>query len=893
MRVDVTPLTAEVVPGQPLFLTVMITNTSTVIGGYLVRLLGADPGWVEFDGEQVSLFPEEVRVLTVSITPPKGIPAGVRRIAVQVRELTPPEDSTITEVDLTVPAAKSLQVRADPLAVTAGKRAGFSIIAENTGNTMIAGRLAGDDPEGKVKFAFEPEIVTLQPGEHAVIDMRARARRHFTGSPAVRQLGVYLDDAPAGAFFTEPEPDDVKGARGEAAAVAQATFIQKSVLSRGALSLVGLLIAVTVFALVITMALGRLVGQTTADRDLALQVAAARNGGAATGTSGVAGTVKLLTNGKGLSAVAVSVFDASDTTKPLVTTATDKSGAYTVGQLAAGKYKLSFKRAGYVALWYPAATSDADATTVEVKPGEQKHGVDVSLGGVPASISGTVVGDDVSAATLYLETVPGGTSPRAPTTNAQSVAPLPAADPGSATPAPNPLAGGTAIVQKAPVGADGTFTLTNVPSPSVYELVVVKTGYATTTQELDVAGGETRTGVQLNLRKGDGLITGTVTDPSGPQGNATITATSGQTTLTTVSLTDAGKKGQFTLRGLPTPGSFTLTATLANHASQTLSLTLASGQKLTGVQITLNTSSGSLDGVVEAPAETTALQSKDKPAAGVTVTATNGLLTVQSETESRGQVGHWHIGGLPVPGTYTLTFARTDLTAQTVSVSLDANGKPSVGANVDATGVVRVTMQSATLKVSGKVWQICGSSCSDGFHSYSAGQKYGLGEATVTLNSGSTTYTVTTASTPTSADVGTYRIDNLPPGTYTRTITADGGFGTNSQVITLADGVVYPKDVTLSSPAAIKGILVGTDGKALTDWTVYLYQAEKYPSAYATSVTTDSTTGAFTISGVDPGKYLLAFSPTPDPSAAVKTKTVMVQPGESQDLHQITVNWQS
>ena len=57
MRVDVTPRAAEIGPGQQLFLTVTITNTSTVIGGYQVRMLGADPGWVQMDGEQVSLFP--------------------------------------------------------------------------------------------------------------------------------------------------------------------------------------------------------------------------------------------------------------------------------------------------------------------------------------------------------------------------------------------------------------------------------------------------------------------------------------------------------------------------------------------------------------------------------------------------------------------------------------------------------------------------------------------------------------------------------------------------------------------------------------------------------------------------------------------------------------------
>ncbi len=752
------------------------------------------------------------------------------------------------------------------------------MLAENTGNTMIAGRLAGDDPEGKVGFAFDPEIVTLAPGEHAVVDMRARARRRFTGSPTVRMLGLYLDEAPPEMFFNDPD-SEVKGPRGEQAAIANATFIQKSVLTRGALSLLGLLVAVTVFALVITMALGRLVGQTTADRDLALQVAAARNGGGATGTSGLAGTVKLLGASTPLGAVSVSVFDASDTTKPLVTTATTGTGTYQISQLAAGKYKLSFKRAGYVTLWYPAATSDADASTVVVKTGEQKHGLDVALGGIPASISGTVLGDDVSASTVYLETIPGTTG-SGTQTNGLRTTQLPTTDPATTatSPAPNPLTSGAAIVQKVPVGADGTFSLTNVPSPNVYELVVIKTGYATSTLQLNVAGGEARTGVELTLRKGDGTVTGTVSDPGGPIGGATITATSGQTTLTTVSLTDAAKKGSFTLRGLPTPGSFTLTATLANHAAQTLSLTLASGQKLTGVQINLSTSSGSLDGIV------TELPSGNA-APAVTVTATNGLLTVQSETQSDGKhIGHWHIGGLPLPGTYTLTFARSDLTAQTVSVSLDANGNIPPGSNatnVDSSGRVFVSMQPATTSLSGIVRQSCGhlTTCT----------VQPIPEATVTLNSGSTTYTVTTAGTPESQR-GDYLLENLPPGTYTLTVSVGSGVSPVSRVVNLVAGTPKVANIKVSMPAGVDGTLLanGDSASPLTGWSVFLYTAQQYPSVITRTVQTDST-GSFAFPGIDAGQYLIAVGPTTDPTGTVKTVQFTVSPSVTKHLNAISV----
>jgi hypothetical protein len=358
-------------------------------------------------------------------------------------------------------------------------------------------------------------------------------------------------------------------------------------------------------------------------------------------------------------------------------------------------------------------------------------------------------------------------------------------------------------------------------------------------------------------------------------GGATITATSGQTTLTTVSLTDAASKGKFTLRGLPTPGSFTLTATLAKHASQTLSLTLASGQKLTGVQITLGTSSGSLDGVVnELPS--------NQPAAGVTVTATDGLLTVQSETQSRDHIGHWHIGGLPVPGTYTLTFSRADLTSQTVSVSLDANGNvpsSSNGTSIDANGAVQVSMQSATTSLSGTVSRSCGANCAP----------VPLGEATVTLNSGASSYVVTTASTPHS-DIGAYRLDNLPPGTYTLTVSAGTGTTANSQVINLVAGIPGSRDITVNSPASITGTLLanGDPTTPLTGWTVFLYTAAQYPSLITRTVQTDSN-GAFSIDAVDAGDYLIALSPTSDPAAAVKTVRFTVQPSERYDLGNITV----
>lgn len=871
MRVEVTPRRLEAVPGISQRISVTIVNTETIIGGYSVRVLGADPGWVEVPDETISLFPDDTHTMAIGVTVPRGLAAGSRRIAVQVRELTPPEASSVVEIDIVVPAEPQVQVQVDPLALTAGKRAAFSLMVENTGNTQVIGFLAGDDEEQEVLFRFEPDRVALAPGQHTVVDMRASAKRRFFGSPTVRTLGLHLDQEPEDAFFDEryataPE----RRARDETDRLATATFIQKSVMSRGFLSLLGLLFAATVFAVVIVVALSKLVGQSTADRNLALQVAQARNQTATTGTSGVSGTVTLLTSGKPVPGVAVSVFSASDTSSPIATTATDARGGFAVTDLVAGKYKVSFRGAGFVELWYPAAATDADATTLTLAAGQVQGGLNVSLGGTPATISGSVIGDDVSAATLFLMTLPpGGT-----TVQASNVTSLQPQDPtpGVVTPPDN----GGAVVQRVPIGTDGSFNLTNVPSPSVYDLVVVKTGYATSTQRIDIGAGEHRTGVQITLSKGDGVISGTVTSATGPLGGATITATSGQSTANTVSLTGASA-GQFTLRSLPTPATFTVVASKVGFASQTLSLALAAGQKLTGVAITLNQSSGALNGVVT-------LLPGNSRVGGVGVTVSNGATTVQTATDSSNNVGSWHVGGLPVPSTYTVTFSRSDLQSQTVSVSLDAAGNVtpgSAGTRLTSDGIA-VSMQSSTATVAGTITQTATTHCSGGGS--------GLGEASVSLSSGTSTYSVTSASV--APNCGRYRLELIPPGTYTLTVAAGSGTSPSSKVITVTAGQISTQNVNLSRPASLSGTVAhcptascpgGAGLQARPGWSVFLYLQTDYPfQVDATTITASN--GTFAFNNLAAGNYIVAAGPTTDPANATNTLPKIVHPSTNETI---------
>jgi len=893
MRLSVSPTRVELDQSQSFTLAITVTNTGTVIGGYHLRILGADPSWVRLDAENLSLFPESTETVLARIEIPPGVGAGDRRIAVQVREVTPPQAVAVAEVELTVPGRESVRMSLSPMSVTCGKKGRFSVVAENTGNTPVSVAPIGTDPEAKIGFTFVPDVLDLAPGEHVITDLRTSARRRWFGTPVVRPFALSAvtpserDEIQAraaaaiqakrrakrlGRKNTVAEPATGQAPPEPPKPLAQGSIIQKPKLGRGVLSLLSLLLAVTVFAVVITVALSRLVGVSAADRDLAIQVAQARNDASAgTGSSALGGTVTFLTGGAPAADVTVEVFSAGDLTTPVISTATDKDGAWTVATLSAGSYKIRFRGAGFAELWYPNSLSGADATAVKLDQAQKVTDLAVTLGGLPATISGKVTGADVAGSILTVQ-VPteflhpvdtggsssgtGGDAAAGDAGGAAAGAAAAAAGAGGAATeagAADAAASGAdtsipsgAALQTVPIASDGLFTLTDLPSPAVYDLVVSKPGFAADSQRVDLSGGESRSGVTLVLRSGDGLISGTVTGPAGPLGNAVVTAVSGENTIRTLTLTK-GTVGAFTLRGLATPATYTVTVTAPGYTTVTSTLTLTEAQKLTGVLLSLQTSAGTLSGTVTLAAD-------GSPAAGVAVSVAAGsdkpLATV---TQSGAAAGAWSVAGLPVPGTFTITFSRDDLQSQTVSVAMNAAGVVTSGAGAD--GAVTVAMVSAYATVSGTVRQQGG-----------AGGDVAVGEATVTLASGEASYTVTSASLP-AANLGRYYIGHVQPGTYTMSVVRKGTSPT-TVIITVTAGQNLVYNPVLIAPASVSG-LVTSGGKPLPGAEVAMYLSSQYPAKVYAQTTADAS-GHYSFTGVDaPQAYVLEVRDASGPTTAV------------------------
>ena len=187
-------------------------------------------------------------------------------------------------------------------------------------------------------------------------------------------------------------------------------------------------------------------------------------------------------------------------------------------------------------------------------------------------------------------------------------------------------------------------------------------------------------------------------------------------------------------------------------------------------------------------------------------------------------------------------------------VSLDAAGKPSTGPDGLA-----VAMKSAFAAIHGRVTQ--GSP---------------TGEATVTLSSGTDTYAVITASVPKSTK-GTYRIDNIKPGTYTLSVTRTGTSPT-VLTVTLVAGQDLPVDMALVQPASIGGVVQARDTTSVSNLEVALYESARFPEESYRTTRTDSK-GRFTFTDVNaPQSYVIEVRSSA--AGALGSTILTLQPSE-------------
>ena len=798
LRASIEPTRTAAYAGIPVQATVNVANTAGLVDAFDIRILGVDRDWVRCTPERLQLFPETSGSFELQIDLPDDFPSGMRILTIQIRSELKPEHPTLLTLTLDVDARPRLNVQVHPIQVVGGTKGEFAVTVENLGNTESTARLTMTDPEALVRGIFDRPEIDVPPGEQRSTPLRVTGKRPIAGAPMVRSLSIGVDGGMPGSEQL-------------------VTFVQTPRVSRLMFSFIGLLVAASIFGIVFSRNLQNVVDATTTDDKVLEQAFGAADPNAGFAPATIVGTVVARSSKTGIAGATVEVYLSAVPDRPIRSVATAEDGTFVVDNLGPGPFRLRAVAAGYDSRWFGDVAAFENSPDVGLTDGEKREAVDMLLGGQPATIKGVVVGGLVEGANVDLivpASVTGGIN--------------------------------DAVIGSFPVPDTGVFEFTNVPAPGTYTLRVRKTGSITTQLSIQLAGGEVRSGITVQLRAGDGQIDGTIIGPNGPLGAATITVTSPDLTVATLSLT-TGTVGSFVIPDLLTPASYAVSVSLPGYATKSLTVSLASGQQVNGLNIVLESATGSISGLVK--------DSTGAALGGVPITASDGenvysttsISVDDPTTTTLNEIGTFSLSSVPAPGIYT--------------VSIGGNGFAPVVRNVvlgpgNLNTQLNVDLVASTGRVSGRVTDASGA----------------VGGVTVKVSSGLVTRTTTTASScpPGITDcIGRYRLDGLAPGAYTITFSRTGSEPAARQIVIAAGGAVTA-DVVLRPRAGITVYVcttvtatspTGCTAGAKSGYQVRIWKEALYPGGSPLGALLTSATGAVTFSNLDaPTRYVIEVS---------------------------------
>lgn len=606
-RLDITSIDVQV--GVPFAIRVEVQNDTPQIRSVSARIPLLANSAYTVRPLSVSVFPNELTELEIEITLPHDTPAGEEAMAIEIVDDT---DAVVRlECVIDVAARDELGLSLSPKVITGGAKATIIATVSNWGNRPTGVSINAADADKKLRYVIEPRNAQLQGGQSQAFKVMAKGRRPLLGGSAAHAITVVAESR----------------AQKE---VAAATFTSKPRLSRGLLTifmLAGILaLWVVVFSAGFRAALSGQQALKSAPAADFFHLGVKPNPTVSIGL--LKGRVFADSDSRPLARMVVTAFPQGTSRAPTAAS-TDQDGAFTIAGLAPGIYQVTVSGAGFTTspldgdfrvrptsdiklddvfvVGTPAvigggvaAAGSIPAVTVEAR---------IMVGETPGSFAVTAQGDEVGAYTLAGLASPGRYRLTFTALGFDPVQLFQEVSPGETVTLPTvqmlsgpgvitglvvdqegtPLggaeltatAGTNSLTTVTPTAgpAIGQFVLGELPSPATYLVQVALEGYGTQTLTVRVeAGASVALSDPVVLQRGTGVVRGRVISGSGvPLGGVSVVASSGIPLGQTLTV-DAD--GSYVLRGLPVPGAYTLTFTLAGFRSETIavSLTPAAGE---------------------------------------------------------------------------------------------------------------------------------------------------------------------------------------------------------------------------------------------------------------------------------------------------------------------------
>lgn len=740
MRVRADTQLLDLAPGGAGEVCLEVDNTSQVIDGVSARVIGLPSGQVVTTPSVLPLFPDTTGTMRLKLAVPPTFPAGTHPVTVELTSRAEAHEPALVDLDLVVARAPQLALRAHPASARGRRRARYRMEVLNRGNVDLDVDLSLSEDTGKLQGSFTPAQLAVPPGQVATSLLAVRAPRLLFGSPLNRPLQVIGDAGATQASVPLVFQQLPRVSRGLLVAGILVAIVALWALAflLGLAKIAGsdpLTKTAPPSFFVSSAAATSALGPGVAPGSML-----PKSGILPPGVGGVVtGQVSAVSDGSGVGRVVVEALRSTPTggLSLVSSAATQSDGTFTLSGLFPGQYYLRFSALGYRTVWYPNSATASGARQLTVSSGVATQGANAKIAGLPASITGSVDPGDVTshvATTVVARPIEGAQAgaavARAVTSanNTFALGPLPAPDTyqlsysaagyqtttvidrvagGQQRIDPTVLlsagsgsiggivsdngaglggvvvtttvAGQTFSSGSPTMGAVGRYLLTGLPTPDTYVLTFTKQGYGTRTEVVDLGPGETNANVSVSMVGGTGSVSGQVVDSSGAGlGGAQVSVGGTPTPVSTTSLT-TGSVGLFAISGLPAPGSYTITVSLAGYSPATVPITL-SNAVAPSVTITLTQSVGQISGQVLLPT--------GSPAVGASVTVTNGAQKWTATTvDASGSTpaGSYLVSGL-APGSYSVTATMSGYGQQTGIVHLAAGGTPSMDLTLQAQG---------------------------------------------------------------------------------------------------------------------------------------------------------------------------------------------------------------
>lgn len=805
-----------VAPGERVVLRFQLGNDGRRPTRARVRLVGTGGLEVEGTGDAGQepwlgpIEPGQWIDAALAVSVPAGQSPGDQRIGVEATG----DDGTVALGHVTLRLASSAPVALSisPARVSGRRRGRFQAHLTNRGDDTVELRLVGEG-EG-LDVAVTPDTVVLPPGDRVRLQGRVRRSVAATGRSR-RAVAQTLGDDPR--LFTVVAQGHTTPVR------ATAAYAPRPLVPVGARKVTAIVLAMAVWAATLTAGVQfldrRAASQAAAQaqEEAAAQAAAEAadgtggsgaggggDGGSGKGTDGedgdgagtelafvdgtaidVGGTIDLgSADPSGVTVTLRSISPASvdtpgvgkvsalhDGPTPVTglldtrTTTSNEEGDWAFANVTApGTYEARFAKAGYVTQSHLISLDAGDepvALDVVLEPGDGRLGGTVAAGGTP-----------VGGATV---TITDGTV--------------------------------TYTTSTATTGDIGRWSVEGLATPGRYLVTIDRRGYGTETQALELAAGGTADAITTALTPGVGSISGSIQYLGQPKGGVTVTATNGDVTRSTSSLTETDV-GSFLLPQLPMPGNYTVTVSADGFITQTLDVAVdgsddGSGNgngdgNVTGVVVQLVSAAAIVAGTVT--------DGDGQPVSGVGVIASDGT-HVYKTTTAISPAGSYELSGM-VPGSYVIGFDRFEYQpasslvtvaagdVHTLDVGLVAKDAPSIISEAS----VSVSPEDGGVLVTG---------------------------ATVKLQ-GAGTHT-TTAVGPDNR----YTLSNIPVGTYMLTI-SHPSYQTVIQTVRLGPRTHVERTVALQALGDLFGVVTDTDGVPVSGALISVsFQANGQPSNLA------------------------------------------------------------